>query len=79
MPAIGQLSTGANKREIPFAALWQEWGNVSVEGANVAGYFFWSGTEWSPGSLHADYMDISDGYITTNGKSSKNGAVCLVP
>lgn len=79
MPAIGQLSAGANKREIPFAALWQEWGNVSVEGANVAGYFFWSGTEWSPGSLHADYMDISDGYITTNGKSSKNGAVCLVP
>lgn len=79
MPALGQLSTDANKREIPSASLWQEWGNVSVDGAKVFGVVFWSSNEWSEGSSKAYYMYISDGHTTSNSKSAKEGAACLVP
>ena|SRR5471030_19334 len=77
MPALNQLSTGAaNKREIPSATLWQEWGNVSVDGAKVAGSVVWSSDEWSS---HGYYMYISDGHTTSNSKSMTEGAACLVP
>lgn len=76
MPALNQLSTGANKREIPSSSLWQEWGNVTQQNKSAGGVL-WSSNTWGDDEENAYYMYNSDGHTSSNKKDVTEGIVCL--
>lgn len=77
MPGLDQLSTGADKREIPSDSLWQEWGNVTKQ-TKSASSVLWSSSTWQDAE-NAYYMYNSDGHTSSNREEVTEGIVCLEP
>lgn len=75
-PLSNQLSTKANFRQIPSDAIWQEWGNVSLQGAKMGSSVVWSSTEWATED-NAYYLYFSDGHVTSNGEGATEGVICV--
>ena len=76
MPPSNQLSTETNLRQIPSDAIWQEWGNVSQQGIVMGSSVVWSSTEWAT-AKNAYYLYFSDGHITSNSETTKEGVICV--
>lgn len=76
MPEIDELSTEANKREVPSDSLWQEWGK-SVSDVPHSNSVFWSSSQSNANPLAYAYMYLSDGHISSNGPDTPEGAACI--
>lgn len=76
MPAREQLSVGTELREIPANSIWQEWGDVSQQGAKMGSSVVWSSTEWVDAD-NAYYLYFSDGHMTSNSETAKEGVICV--
>lgn len=76
MPTKYQLSTAKELREIPADSIWQEWGNVSIQDAKMGASVVWSSTEWADAD-NAYYLYFSDGHITSNSETTKEGVICV--
>lgn len=72
-----EFSTAQNKRSIPSDSLWQEWGNVAVQGVGDTEDLYWTSTVGYQ-SRH-QHAHVDDGYIATTGDADLEASICVVP
>ncbi|GDX04603.1 Ig-like domain-containing protein [Buttiauxella sp. A111] len=76
LPAIDELTTATNTREVPSDSLWQEWGN-SLNDVPHAGSVYWSSDEMVAAEDAYAYMYLSDGHRSSNGAETPEGVACI--